>query len=171
MSLQNTHVNCEIHILICRHYSQSFYFTDITQHIPQTVLKTRSGGCAPLIFGLYKKECQRLFENLKRQQWEVCVIHGDMSQKDREQSVVGPGSRRRPSPGFTHRAWFQRLKLVVIMMGHFQTLLSIASSGRRGGRSLRAAKTPSWWRRTWRRAGWTSRQGSTIPTFMLVELS
>jgi len=41
-----------------------------------------------LIFALYKKECARLHENLRRQNWDACCIHGDMSQPDRERSVA-----------------------------------------------------------------------------------
>ena len=55
------------------------------------VLKKYLGGKKPvprtLVFALYKKECARLHENLRRQNWQAACIHGDMSQRDRELSV------------------------------------------------------------------------------------
>jgi ATP-dependent RNA helicase DBP3 len=41
-----------------------------------------------LVFALYKKECARLHENLRRQNWRCACIHGDMTQRDREDSVA-----------------------------------------------------------------------------------
>lgn len=56
------------------------------------ILKKYLGGKNPvprtLVFALYKKECARLHENLRRQNWGACCIHGDMSQSDRERSVA-----------------------------------------------------------------------------------
>ena len=36
-----------------------------------------------LVFALYKKEAQRLEDNLKRNGWNCCSIHGDKSQESR----------------------------------------------------------------------------------------
>jgi ATP-dependent RNA helicase DBP3 len=56
------------------------------------LLKKYLGGKNPvprtLVFALYKKECARLHEALRRQNWGACCIHGDMSQSDRERSVA-----------------------------------------------------------------------------------
>eukprot|EP00227_Mantoniella_beaufortii_P008077 CAMPEP_0197581204 /NCGR_PEP_ID=MMETSP1326-20131121/4791_1 /TAXON_ID=1155430 /ORGANISM="Genus nov. species nov., Strain RCC2288" /LENGTH=553 /DNA_ID=CAMNT_0043145075 /DNA_START=187 /DNA_END=1848 /DNA_ORIENTATION=- len=64
---------------------------DKDQHLARIMTKYL-GGKKPvprtLVFALYKKECQRLYENLRRQNWEVACIHGDMSQRDREDSVA-----------------------------------------------------------------------------------
>tara|TARA_B110000977_G_scaffold115184_1_gene148884 strand:- start:10084 stop:10950 length:867 start_codon:yes stop_codon:yes gene_type:complete len=64
------------------------------------VLKKYVGGKKEtprtLIFGLYKKEVARLQENLSRQNWQCCCIHGDMTQRDREESVAAFKSGAKP---------------------------------------------------------------------------
>ena len=65
---------------------------DKDQHLGRVLKKYLGSSQAAetprtLIFALYKKECARLHENLRRQNWRAACIHGDMSQRDREQSV------------------------------------------------------------------------------------
>ena len=48
-----------------------------------------------LVFALYKKECARVHDLLRRN-WKSASIHGDMSQHDREQSVASFKSGKTP---------------------------------------------------------------------------
>eukprot|EP01104_Vermistella_antarctica_P004682 TRINITY_DN150_c0_g1_i1.p1 TRINITY_DN150_c0_g1~~TRINITY_DN150_c0_g1_i1.p1 ORF type:complete len:608 (+),score=193.00 TRINITY_DN150_c0_g1_i1:213-2036(+) len=48
----------------------------------------RSKGNRVLVFALYKKEAARIAGSLKRQGYKCAEIHGDMTQKDRENSLA-----------------------------------------------------------------------------------
>jgi len=54
----------------------------------EVLRKYHNGKNRVIVFGLYKKECARLEEDLRRDGWKCGAIHGDKSQEAREQTLA-----------------------------------------------------------------------------------
>ena len=57
------------------------------KRLKQLLAKIHDGKNRVIVFGLYKKECTRLEQNLLRQGFQVAGIHGDKAQHQREDAV------------------------------------------------------------------------------------
>ena len=57
------------------------------KRLRQLLGKIHDGKNRVIVFGLYKKECARLEQNLLRQGYQVAGIHGDKAQHQREDAV------------------------------------------------------------------------------------